>query len=232
MDIGNKIYSSIMCGRLFKIIRKHGVKCQFGSTPGVGCQDGMFTIKILLHLRHNHNLPTWVAFVDLVKAFETSNHALLIAILGKYGAPPRLFSEIKHMYNKIIVKIIIVKVETSINFKVGVKQVDSMAPVIFMFLMMAFSKTLEDKWTALGLIKAQFACKDNSPRSTVQLVSHRPGTFSSGIIFDLLCMLYVDDGAFIFESRTDIKKVITLLSYHFARFGLEMHIGTEKNLED
>ena len=81
MDIGNKIYSSIMCGRLFKIIRKHGVKCQFGFTPGVGCQDGTLTIKTLLHLRHNHKLPTWVVFVDLVKAFDTSNHALLIAIL-------------------------------------------------------------------------------------------------------------------------------------------------------
>ena len=38
-------------------------------------------------------------------------------------------------------------------------------------------------------------------------------------------MLYVDDGTFVFESRTDIEKGITLLSDHFARFGLEMHIG-------
>ena len=90
MDIGNKIYISIMCGRLFKIIGKHGVKCQFGSTPGVGCQDGTFTIKILIHIRQNHNLPTWMAFTDLVKAFDTSNHALLIVILGKYSSPPRI----------------------------------------------------------------------------------------------------------------------------------------------
>ena len=45
-------------------------------------------------------------------------------------------------------------------------------------------------------------------------------------------MLYVDDGTFVFESRTDTEKGITLLSDHFARFGLEMHIGTEKNLKD
>ena len=83
METRNKIYISIMCGRLFKIIRKHGVEFQFGSTPGVGCKDGALTIKTLLHLRHNHNLPTWVAFIDLVKAFDTSNHALLIAILVK-----------------------------------------------------------------------------------------------------------------------------------------------------
>ena len=103
-----------------------------------------------------------------------------------------------------------------------------MAPVLFMFLMMSFDKTLEDKWTDLGLSKAQFTRKDNSPRSTGQLVSHRPGTLSFGTLFNLFCMIYVDDGTFVFESRTDIEKGITLLSDHYSWFGLEMHIGTEK----
>ena len=67
MDIGSKIFSSILCTRLFKIIRKNGVKYQFGSTPGVGCQDDRFTIKKMLHLRYNYNLPTYVMFADLVK---------------------------------------------------------------------------------------------------------------------------------------------------------------------
>ena len=48
------------------------------------------------------------------------------------------------MYNKIIFNIIIGKVETSIDFKVGVKQGDNMAPLLFMFLIMAFVETLED----------------------------------------------------------------------------------------
>ena len=92
MDIGNNIYSSTMYGRLFKIIIKHGVKWKFGSTHGFGCQDSTFRIKKLLYLRHNQNLLTWVVFTDLVKAFDTSNHALLTSILGKYGTPPRLRS--------------------------------------------------------------------------------------------------------------------------------------------
>ena len=41
-------------------------------------------------------------------------------------------------------------------------------------------------------------------------------------------MLYVDDGAFVFESSNDTEKGTTLLTDHFARFGLEMHIGTEE----
>ena len=76
------------------------------------------------------------------------------------------------MYDKIIVKLIVGKVEIFIDFKVGVKQGDRISPVLFLFLMMAFTETLEDECTALGLSKAQFACKDNSPLSTRKLVSH------------------------------------------------------------
>ena len=57
------------------------------------------------------------------------------------------------MCDKSILKLIIVKVEPSIDLKVGVKQENRMAPVIFLFKMMAFAKTLEDKWTALGLVR-------------------------------------------------------------------------------
>ena len=95
MDLGSKIFSSILSMQLFHIIKEHGVKYQFGSTPGVGCQDGSFAIKTMLHLRHNHNLPTWVMFADLVKAFNNSNHIILIEILRKYGCPPKLCSAIK-----------------------------------------------------------------------------------------------------------------------------------------
>ena len=65
------------------------------------------------------------------------------------------------MYDKSIVKLIIEKSETSIDFKVGVKQGDNMAPVLFLFLMMTFTKTLESEWTALGLSKYQFVRKGN-----------------------------------------------------------------------
>ena len=132
------------------------------------------------------------------------------------------------MYYKILVMFIIVNIDISVDFKVSVKQGDSMSPVIFLFLMVAFSETLEDKWTALVLIKSQFAHKYNSPRSTGQLVSHQPGTFFSGTLFDLFCMLYVYDGSFVFESRADIERGIALLSGHFAWFGPKIHISTGK----
>ena len=66
MDIGSKLFSSILCARFFQVIKKHGVKYQFGSTPGVGCQDGTFTIKknyftsaVTITSRPGWPLPTW-----------------------------------------------------------------------------------------------------------------------------------------------------------------------------
>ena len=93
---------------MFSIIKKHGVKYQFGSSPGVECQDGTSTIKTLLHTRHNHDLPTYVEFVDLVKAFDTVDHTLMLQILKKYGAPPKLCSSITRMYQdlKVVLKAI------------------------------------------------------------------------------------------------------------------------------
>ena len=65
------------------------------------------TIKTLLHTRHNHDLPTYVAFVDLVKSFDTVDHTLMLQILKKYGAPPKLRSSITRIYQdlKIVLNI-------------------------------------------------------------------------------------------------------------------------------
>ena len=58
MDIGEKVFSSMMCNILFKMIKLHGFPTQFVSSPGVCCQDGRFFIKTALCARHKHNLPT------------------------------------------------------------------------------------------------------------------------------------------------------------------------------
>ena len=107
MDIRAEAFSRILCQRLFHIINEHVRKYQFGSTPNFGCQYGTFTIKTLLQIRHNHNIPTYEEFFDIVKVFDTVNHDLLIDILERYGAPPKPCSSITRMYTdlKVVLKI-------------------------------------------------------------------------------------------------------------------------------
>jgi hypothetical protein len=53
---------------------------------------------VLLNARQNHDLALYVGFVDLVKAYDTANHDLLLCILERYGAPPIFFAAIQAIY--------------------------------------------------------------------------------------------------------------------------------------
>jgi hypothetical protein len=50
MDVGSKIFSSVMNEQAFKLLDMSGTKFQFGGTPELGCRDGLFVLKTLLNL--------------------------------------------------------------------------------------------------------------------------------------------------------------------------------------
>jgi hypothetical protein len=112
----------------------HGTCFQLGGTPELGCRDGLFTLKALLNARRNHDLGSYVGFVDLVKAYNTANHELLFCLLEKYGVPPTFVAAVKRIYTDNIVVLKIEKEVREIPQEVGVQQWDNMAPVLFFFL--------------------------------------------------------------------------------------------------
>ena len=107
MDICSKVFSSVLNTRAFLLLEKHGTRFQFGGTPEVGCRDGLFTLKTLINARRNHDLTSYVGFIDLVKAYDTANHTLLLRILERYGAPPKIVTAIETIYkdNVAVLKI-------------------------------------------------------------------------------------------------------------------------------
>ena len=227
MDMCGKVFLSILTTRAFKLLDLHGTRSQFGGTPGLGCRDGLFTLKALLNARRNHNLATYVGFVDLVKAYDTANHALLLHILERYGAPPKFVAAIQTIYTDNICVLKIEKETVEIPQSVGVRQGDNMAPVLFLFLMTAFAETLEIVWKQqeIPVISVMTATGDNM--TDWRICSHTPTMFKSKNLTanEILQCLYVDDGAFPFDTRDDLQKGMNLIYHHFGRFGMEMHIG-------
>ena len=151
----------------------------------------------------------------------------MVMILARYGCPPNLCDTITRMYKDSVVKLVIGEFETTIDFKVGFKQGDSVPPVLFLFIVMAFSETLEKELTLNGITKAKLSRNNNSHLSDGQLISHPPRSFNCGALFELFCMLYVDDGAFVLESRHQLETGTPLPLRHFVKFGVEIHIGKE-----
>jgi hypothetical protein len=132
MDMSGKVFSSIMTACAFKLFDKHGTRFQLGGTPELGCRDGLFTLKALLNVQRNHNLVSYVGFVDLVKAYDTTNHNLLLRILEQYGAPPKFVTAIQTIYTDKVCILKIKKETVEIPQTVGVCQGDNMAPVLFL----------------------------------------------------------------------------------------------------
>ena len=79
----------------------------------------MFTLKTLLNTRRNHDLPLFVEFVDLVKAYDTANHELLLSILEKYGARPKFVGAMRKMYSSYVVILKIEKETEEFRHEVG-----------------------------------------------------------------------------------------------------------------
>jgi hypothetical protein len=100
-------------------------------------------LKALLNAQHNHDLPSYVGFVDLVKAYGTANNGLLIDILCHYGTPPKFTTAIKTIYRNNTCILKTKNKVTKIPQSLGVHQGDNMAPVLFLFLVRAIAETLE-----------------------------------------------------------------------------------------
>jgi len=128
MDVCSKIFSSVMNDRAFRLLELHGTRFQFGETPEIGCRDGLFTLKSLLNARRNHDLGSYVGFVDLVKAYDTANHDLLLfRLLEKYRAPPTFVAAIRKIYTSNVVVLKFEKEVQEIPQEAWVRQGDDMA---------------------------------------------------------------------------------------------------------
>ena len=63
-----------------------------------------------------------MVFVDLVKAFDTVNHELMLAVMRKYGFPPRLVSMVRRVYENFTLKIQKGEEMSLLEYLIGVHQ--------------------------------------------------------------------------------------------------------------
>ena len=106
---------------------------QCGFRPGRSCNDAIFAVKIALRKRSEHDLGTWTLFLDLVKAFDRVPRELLWPILGKAGVPPKLIRLLTALHSTVNVEFAISGIKKSVTSTIGVKQGDTLGPLLFTF---------------------------------------------------------------------------------------------------
>jgi hypothetical protein len=152
----------------------------------------------------------------------------MIKILERYGAPPNFRESIRRLYTDLKIVIKIGKEKAEIDQEVGVRQGDNVSSVILLFLMSAFAETLEKEWASSNVSQAEF--KNTTNMRDGQLTGHTKESMQRGINFIIHQILYINDGAFFFQTREDAENGLEMIHRVFALFRLEMHIGRGEQL--
>ena len=113
LDIASKLLSCVMVERLKEVMEENGPENQCGFRPERGTIDGTFNLLMALRKRQEHNLETYVSFVDLVKAFDSVPRAALFKVLRRYGLPDHFINLVIRLHADAVV-----------NFKLGKEEVE------------------------------------------------------------------------------------------------------------
>ena len=70
LEVGQKIISNIMRIRLAPLVEELDHESQCGFRLKLGTGDAIFTLKMEMRKRKEHNLELWVLFIDFVKVFD------------------------------------------------------------------------------------------------------------------------------------------------------------------
>ena len=103
-------------------------------------RSGLFTLKLALQKCKERQLDTHALFVDLEKAFDSLPRDGIYTALARFGVPDHLIKLVRAFQTGVEVKIATGNPDdpdVTVESGVGVKQGDSLAPVLFNLLFQA-----------------------------------------------------------------------------------------------
>ena len=141
LEVAYKIVAIVIHKRLQPLIESLDHENQCGFRQGRGCTDAVFTVKMALKKRREHNLETWVLFIDLVKAFDRVPRDMLWLILLKFGVSEKLVDVLKRLHKNFKVTFDVNSISHTMSCTIGVKQGDILGPDLFVIYIAAIMST-------------------------------------------------------------------------------------------
>ena len=160
-------------------------------------------------------METWILFIDFVKAFDGVPRHLLWRVLKKFGVPPKLIRLLTSLHDSVHVNFETSGITKSFRNTIGVKQGDTLGPLLFTFYIAAiFNSWRETTTTSPCIFKTSQDFKLTGR-------NHK----NQGELFLIRDSEYADDAAAIFGNRSDLSDGAKELISHCRRFGMEVHTG-------
>ena len=101
LSIVGKVYARVVLARLQKLADRVYPESQCGFRAKRSTIDMVFSIRQLQEKCREQNMPLYLGFIDLTKAFDLVSREGLFQILPKIGCPPKLRSIIESFQNNM-----------------------------------------------------------------------------------------------------------------------------------
>ena len=149
LSITGKVFARVVLNRLQRLAERVYPESQCGFRAERSTVDMVFSLRQLQEKCREQQMPLYVAFIDLTKAFDLVSREGLFRILPKIGCPPKLQSMIESFHTNMKGTVQF-NGNTSDPFSIrsGVKQGCVLAPTLFgiffaMLLKHAFGTSTE-----------------------------------------------------------------------------------------
>lgn len=189
-----KMYSSILNNRLVSYLEDNSllVDEQNGFRRERSCADHVFTLNSIVQNRKE----TFVAFIDLQKAFDTVDRDLLKFSLLQNGIDGDFYNSIKSIYGNTVSCVRVSELCTDWFFtSAGVRQGDNLSPTLFALFINDLAKEIKElrKGITVGEI-------------------------------NLSILLYADDIALLSDSKENLQEILDTVSYWCAKWRLKINM--------
>ena len=129
-----KLYSSLLNERIMHLLEEESsiVDEQNGFRKRRSCQDHIFVLDSIIRNRREEGLATYVAFIDLKKAFDCINRDFLLFKMLRMGIDGKMYNAVQSTYQSTKSCVRINNYMTSwFETLFGVRQGDGLSPTLF-----------------------------------------------------------------------------------------------------
>ena len=217
LSIVGKVYARVVLARLQKLADRVYPESQCGFRAKRSTIDMVFSIRQLQEKCREQNMPLYVAFIDLTKAFDLVSREGLFQILPKIGCPPKLLSIIESFHNNMKGTVQFDgSLSDSFDIRSGVKQGCVLAPTLFgIFFSMLLKHAFDEATEGIYL-------HSRSDGKLFNVARLRAKTKVEKIL--IRDMLFADDAAVATHSEHQLQSLMDRFSQACKDFGLTMSL--------
>ena len=217
LSIVGKVYARVLLARLQKLAERIYPESQCGFRAGRSTVDMVFSLRQLQEKSREQNLPLYIAFIDLTKAFDLVSRDGLFKALEKIGCPPKLHSLIESFHSNMKGTVQFNgNLSEAFDIRSGVKQGCVLAPTLFGIF---FSLVLR---YAFGTSQEGVYLRTRSDGKLFNLARLKAKTkVRETIIRD---MLFADDAAVASHKEAELQSMMDCFSQACKEFGLTISL--------